>query len=147
MSELVVTEKGNFQHILRLLGTNVDGRIKIMYALTTIRGVGRRYANLVCKKADVPLSKRAGELTVEELERIVTIIQNPTQYKIPAWFLNRQRDFTEGKDSHLLVNQLDNKLREDLERLKKIRAHRGLRHYWGFKVRGQHTKTTSRRRR
>ncbi|CDO51422.1 hypothetical protein DV495_002989 [Geotrichum candidum] len=147
MSELVVTEKGNFQHILRLLGTNVDGRIKIMYALTTIRGVGRRYANLVCKKADVPLSKRAGELTVEELERIVTIIQNPTQYKIPSWFLNRQRDFTEGKDSHLLVNQLDNKLREDLERLKKIRAHRGLRHYWGFKVRGQHTKTTSRRRR
>ncbi|KAF5093406.1 hypothetical protein D0Z00_002418 [Geotrichum galactomycetum] len=147
MSELVVTEKGNFQHILRLLGTNVDGRIKIMYALTTIRGVGRRYANLVCKKADVPLSKRAGELTVEELERIVTIIQNPSQYKIPSWFLNRQRDFTEGKDSHLLVNQLDNKLREDLERLKKIRAHRGLRHYWGFKVRGQHTKTTSRRRR
>merc|ERR1712007_384385 len=141
---LVVHESGSFQHILRLLGTNVDGRIKIMYALTTIRGVGRRYANLVCKKADVPLSKRAGELTVEELERIVTIIQNPTQYKIPSWFLNRQRDFTEGKDSHLLVNQLDNKLREDLERLKKIRAHRGLRHYWGFKVIGQHTKTTSR---
>lgn len=26
---------------------------------------------------------------------------------------------------------LENKLREDLERLKKIRAHRGLRHYWG----------------
>lgn len=128
-----------------LLGTNVDGKIKIMYALTKIRGVGRRYANLVCKKADVDLAKRAGELTVEELERIVTIIQNPGQYKIPSWFLNRQRDFTDGTDSHLLVNQLDNKLREDLERLKKIRAHRGLRHYWGFKVRGQHTKTTSRR--
>lgn len=27
---------------------------------------------------------------------------------------------------------LENKLREDLERLKKIRAHRGLRHYWGY---------------
>uniref|UniRef100_A0A060T5Q2 ARAD1B13596p n=1 Tax=Blastobotrys adeninivorans TaxID=409370 RepID=A0A060T5Q2_BLAAD len=142
---LVVTEKGNFQHILRLLSTNVDGKIKVMYALTTIRGVGRRYANLVCKKADVDMNKRAGELTVEELERIVTIIQSPAQYKIPSWFLNRQRDFTDGKDSHLLVNQLDNKLREDLERLKKIRAHRGLRHYWGLKVRGQHTRTTSRR--
>lgn len=128
-----------------LLGTNVDGKVKIMYALTTIRGVGRRYANLVCKKADVDMAKRAGELTVEELERIVTIIQNPGQYKIPGWFLNRQRDFTTGKDSHLLVNQLDNKLREDLERLKKIRAHRGLRHQWGFRVRGQHTKTTGRR--
>ncbi|KAK9318194.1 40S ribosomal protein S18 [Lipomyces starkeyi] len=141
----VVSEKGNFQHILRLLNTNVDGKIKIMYALTLIKGVGRRYSNLVCKKADVDLTKRAGELTVEELERIVTIIQNPTQYKIPAWFLNRQRDFVDGKDSQVLANQLDSKLRDDLERLKKIRAHRGLRHYWGLRVRGQHTKTTGRR--
>ncbi len=31
----------------------------------------------------------------------------------------------------VMANVLDNKLREDLERLKKIRAHRGLRHYWG----------------
>lgn len=90
----------------------------------------------------VLLSLSAGELTTEELERIVTIIQNPTQYKIPSWFLNRQRDIVDGKDSQILANALDNKLREDLERLKKIRAHRGLRHYWGLRVRGQHTKTT-----
>jgi ribosomal protein S13 len=29
-----------------------------MYALTEIKGVGRRYSNLVCKKADVDLNKR-----------------------------------------------------------------------------------------
>lgn len=46
------------QHILRLLNTNVDGKRKIMYALTEIKGVGRRYSNLVCKKADVDLNKR-----------------------------------------------------------------------------------------
>ena len=50
-----------------------------MYAMTRIKGVGRRYSNLVCKKADVDLSKRAGDLTSEELERIVTILQNPLQ--------------------------------------------------------------------
>jgi small subunit ribosomal protein S18e len=146
-----------------------------MYALTKIKGVGRRYSNLVCKKADVDLNKRyispeaesiyascirwhcesnriliyssysAGELTSEELERIVTIIQNPTQYKIPTWFLNRQRDIVDGKDYQILANGVDSKLREDLERLKKIRAHRGLRHYWGLRVRGQHSKTTGRR--
>lgn len=88
---------------------------------------------------------RAGEITSEELERIVTIIQNPTQYKIPTWFLNRQRDIVDGKDSQVLANGMDSKLREDLERLKKIRAHRGLRHYWGLRVRGQHSKTTGRR--
>ncbi|QKX59440.1 uncharacterized protein TRUGW13939_06574 [Talaromyces rugulosus] len=142
---LVSGEKSNFQYIIRLLNTNVDGKQKIMYALTKIKGVGRRYSNLVCKKADVDLNKRAGEITSEELERIVTIIQNPTQYKIPTWFLNRQRDITDGKDFQVISNGVDSKLREDLERLKKIRSHRGLRHYWGLRVRGQHTKTTGRR--
>ncbi|WRT64514.1 40S ribosomal protein S18 [Kwoniella shivajii] len=134
-----------FQHILRLLNTNVAGQGKIMYALTEIKGVGRRYANLVCKKADVDLAKRAGELNSDELERIVTIMQNPAQFKIPNWFLNRQRDIVDGKNSHIVSNVIDQRLREDLERLKKIRSHRGLRHHWGLRVRGQHTKTTGRR--
>ncbi|KAK1147534.1 ribosomal 40S subunit protein S18B [Aspergillus melleus] len=55
---LVSGEKTNFQYILRLLNTNVDGKQKIMYALTQVKGVGRRYSNLVCKKADVDLNKR-----------------------------------------------------------------------------------------
>ncbi|TPX55187.1 hypothetical protein PhCBS80983_g05525 [Powellomyces hirtus] len=144
-SSITVPDKGQFQHILRLLNTNVDGRRKVMYAMTHIKGVGRRYANIVCKKADIDLNKRAGELTNEELERVVVILQNPRQYKIPDWFLNRQKDVKDGKFSQVVANSLDNKLREDLERLKKIRAHRGLRHYWGVRVRGQHTKTTGRR--
>lgn len=59
--------------------------------------------------------------------------------------LNRQRDIVTGTNSHSISSAVDSKLREDLERLKKIRAHRGLRHYWGLRVRGQHTKTTGRR--
>ena len=62
----------------------------------------------------------------------MTILGNPRQYKIPDWFLNRQKDVKDGKYSQVMANSLDNKLREDLERLKKIRAHRGLRHYWGW---------------
>jgi len=91
------------------------------------------------------MNKRAGELTDDEVDRVVTIMQNPRQYKIPDWFLNRQKDIRDGKYSQLLSNNLESKLREDLERLKKIRAHRGLRHYWGLRVRGQHTKTTGRK--
>uniref|UniRef100_A0A2C9KLG3 Small ribosomal subunit protein uS13 n=1 Tax=Biomphalaria glabrata TaxID=6526 RepID=A0A2C9KLG3_BIOGL len=127
------------------MNTNVDGRRKIYFAITSIRGVGRRFATVVCKKANVDIRKRAGELTEEEVERIVTVMTNPRQYKIPNWFLNRQKDIKDGRLSQVLSNGLDNKLREDLERLKKIRAHRGLRHYWGLRVRGQHTKTTGRR--
>ncbi|CAL1298083.1 unnamed protein product [Larinioides sclopetarius] len=110
-----------------------------------LQGVGRRFANIVCKKADVDLNKRAGELSEEEVEKLITIMSNPRQYKIPDWFLNRQKDIKDGKYSQVTSNGLENKLREDLERLKKIRAHRGLRHYWGLRVRGQHTKTTGRR--
>lgn len=40
----------------------VDGKQKVMFALTQIKGVGRRYSNLVCKKADVDLNKRYGTL-------------------------------------------------------------------------------------
>jgi hypothetical protein len=69
-------------------------------------------------------------------------MQNPAQFKIPEWFLNRQRDITTGKSGHLLSNVIDQQMRADLERLKKIRSHRGLRHHWGLKVRGQHTCTT-----
>ena len=45
----------------------------------------------------------------------------------------------------MVANNLETKLRENLERMKKIRRHRGLRHYWGLKVRCQRTKTTGRR--
>ena len=58
-------------------------------------------------------------------------MSNPRQYKIPDWFLNRQKDIKDGKYSQSLSNVLDSKIREDLERLKKIRAHRGLRQFWG----------------
>ncbi|KAK4526481.1 hypothetical protein GAYE_SCF24G4397 [Galdieria yellowstonensis] len=141
----VLLQSSDFQHILRILNTNIDGKRKVMYALTAIKGVGRRFSNLVLKKAEVDLSKRAGDLTSEEIDRIVTIMQNPRQFKIPDWFLNRQKDVRDGKYSQLIANNLDFKLREDLDRLRKIRAHRGLRHMWGLRVRGQHTKTTGRR--
>merc|ERR1711972_580951 len=142
-SPLIQPEK--FQHILRVLNTNIDGRRKVGYALTAIKGVGRRFAHVVTRKADVDASKRAGELTEEEVERVITIIGNPRQYKIPDWFLNRQKDIKDGKYSQVTSNNLDTKVRDDLERMKKIRVHRGLRHYWNLRVRGQHTKTTGRR--
>ncbi|CAM9148273.1 unnamed protein product [Ectocarpus sp. 4 AP-2014] len=134
-----------FQHILRILNTNIDGRRKVQYSLTSIRGVGRRFANLICKKAEVDPNKRAGEMTADEIEKLVAIIQNPRQFKIPDWFLNRQKDWKTGKTTQISSQTIDQKLRDDLERLKKIRSHRGIRHYWGVRVRGQHTKTTGRR--
>jgi small subunit ribosomal protein S18e len=134
-----------------LLNTNVDGKQKIMFAMTSIKGVGRRFSNIVCKKADIDMNKRqasrfsskdiirslwwrcgwyvvmfrwvcrAGELTPDELERLMTVVANPRQFKVPDWFLNRKKDYKDGRFSQVVSNALDMKLRDDLERLKKIR--------------------------
>jgi small subunit ribosomal protein S18e len=47
-----------------------------MFAMTAIKGVGRRYANIVLKKADIDLDKRAGECSEEEVNHIYIIVLN-----------------------------------------------------------------------
>ena len=73
------------------------------------------------------------------------MIADPEGRGIPRWFLNRQRDYKEGKNLQVASNILQTKLREDIQRMTKMKLHRGLRHYWGLKCRGQHTKTTGRK--
>lgn len=43
----------------------------------------------------------AGELSAEELESVMTIVSNPRAYKIPDWFLNRQKDVKDGRYSQV----------------------------------------------
>lgn len=145
MSSLVFENEDDFNHILRILNTNISGKQKVNYAIVNIKGIGRRFANLILKRAGIDLNKRAGELTEAEIEQIVTIISHPTNYEIPEWFLNRRRDELTGKNSQLVSTWLDAKMREDLERMKKMMLHRGLRHWWGIRVRGQKTKSTGRK--
>lgn len=124
MQSLMAGEE--FQHILRVLNTNVDGKEKVMYAMTSIRGIGRRFANIVCKKAEVDMTKRAGEMSAQELEQLMVIVSNPRTFKVPDWFLNRRRDFRDGKTGQIVSSSVDSKLREDFERLKKIRCAMGI---------------------
>jgi hypothetical protein len=65
---------------------------------------------------------RAGELSAAELENLMVIVGNPRQFKVPDWFLNRKKDHKDGRYSQVVSNALDMKLRDDLERLKKIRC-------------------------
>ena len=88
---------------------------------------------------------RAGELTDEQIEKIVDIVNNPLNYDIPDWLLNRRKDPKEGTNTQQVANGWDTKIREDLEKMKKIKLHKGMRHYYGLRVRGQHTCSTGRR--
>jgi small subunit ribosomal protein S18e len=76
---------------------------------------------LLVRKLTTIFLCRAGELTPEELERLMTVVANPRQFKVPDWFLNRKKDYKDGRFSQVVSNALDMKLRDDLERLKKIR--------------------------
>ena len=111
-----------FQHILRVLNTNIEGKRKVMFAMTKITGVGRRFSNIICKKAEIDVERRAGTLSNEEIEKLVAIINNPKQFKIPNYLLNRQKDIVTGKTTQTVINTLIGGVRADIERLKKIRG-------------------------
>ena len=76
---------------------------------------------LLTEYIDMIIIYRAGEMTQEEIEKVKAIIQNPRQYNIPDWFLNRRKDMQTGKPLHLHAHQLAAKFREDLQKWKKTR--------------------------
>ena len=130
---------------MRIFNSNIDGKQKIPFALRKIKGIGRRFAFVVCQKAGLDVNRRCGTLTDPEIEKVIDVVSKPLEYDIPAWFLNRKKDVKEGTDTQQVANNWDTKIREDLERMKKMKLHKGLRHYFGLKVRGQHTCSTGRR--
>jgi small subunit ribosomal protein S18e len=146
MSQSFICEKPkDFKHIIRVLNTNLEGKRNVVNSLTQIKGIGRRLAHLICQLAKVDVHKRAGEYSTETWDTIAKIIAEPGAHGVPSWCFNRRRDYRTNEDMHISSNMLDTKIREDLEVMKKMRRHRGLRHHWLLKVRGQHTNATGRR--
>ena len=67
-----------FTYLIRVLNTNVNGKHKVPYALRVIKGIGRRFAILCCKIAQIDINRRAGDLTEEEINKISDIFAKPT---------------------------------------------------------------------
>ena len=66
-----------FKPLIRMLNTNVNGKQKVPFALRIIKGIGRRFAILVCKIAQVDVDRRAGDLTDDEINKIQDIFAKP----------------------------------------------------------------------
>jgi small subunit ribosomal protein S13 len=133
-----------FRHILRIIDADVDGTLKVPYALTKIKGISLSLANAILKKAGVNSEARAGFLTEAEVEKIEEIIKEPTKFGLPGWLLNRRKDSETGKDVHLISADLVLRTKMGIDQMKEIKSWRGYRHAYGLKVRGQRTKTTGR---
>ncbi len=133
-----------YNHQLRIAGADCRGDWLVAHALTKIKGVGYRLSELICEKADLDPEMRCGFLTEEEIQLIEDILSNCPAFGIPSWMLNRQKDVETGENFHIISSDLIDTLRLDIEREKKTRSYRGIRHYLGLPVRGQRTKTSGR---
>ncbi len=133
-----------FRHIVRILGSDSAGTLKVGYAVTNIKGVSLSISNAVLKKAGISPDLRAGFLTEADISKIEEIVKDPAKYNLPTWMFNRRKDSDSGKDLHLISADLVLRTKTDIDDAKNIRSWRGYRHAYGLKVRGQRTKTTGR---
>lgn len=134
-----------FRHIIRLTGADLSGSQTVVHALTNIRGIGTRLANVIVNKAGIKAETRMGFLSDNEIKRVEDIVAKPAKYGVPAWLLNRQKDRETGSNLHLTSSDLVLQTKTDIDQTKKIRSWIGFRHAHGLKVRGQRTRTTGRK--
>ncbi len=133
-----------FRYIVRIAGIDIDGNLKVVHGLSKIKGVGVTLAYALCRTLGIDPEKRIGFLTEAEVKRIEDALNNPKALGLPSWLLNRRKDYVTGEDKHYVGADLIMVVREDIERLKRIKCWRGIRHALGLKVRGQRTRTTGR---
>lgn len=122
--------------IVRIGTTDMDENIETLKGLRKIKGISHRMARALCFQADVNPSAPIGDLEVSDLEKLEELM---TSEKIPDFMKNRR-----DEDKHLLSGEIDLKIRQDVNKLQKMRAYKGIRHEQGLPVRGQKTKSSFR---
>lgn len=134
----------DYKYIVRIGGSDIDGQENLLQGLTRIRGVGLRLSRAIITKLEFESSKRLGYLTDADIKKIEKVIKDPVAADFPDWYINRPRDRMSGRMLHLTGSDLDFAHRNDIDRLRRIKSWRGIRHSLGLRVRGQHTRTTGR---
>ena len=146
MSSLSAIRPKNFREkvFFRKLRSQVDGNARVEHGLTQIRGIGRRFAQVITKVAGIDPNLRIGAISEKDLNRLEEIILNPIENGVPNWMVNRPKDLRTGEDLHIIGNKLEITVKRDIDRMKKIKSYKGVRHHLKLKVRGQRTRSTGR---
>ena len=108
----------------RIAGVNIPTNKRVEIGLTYIFGIGRKSAQEICAKANIPESKRVAQLTDDDVLRIREIIDQ--EYQVEG-------DLRRG-------------IGMNIKRLMDLGCYRGLRHRKGLPVRGQRTHSNARTR-
>ena len=139
-----VSDNSDFKYIIRIANSDVSGEERLANALTSIRGIGPRISNAIVQKLKLNPNKLAGKLDDKNVVDIENAIMNLNDY-VPDWLLNRQKDYDTGEDVHPVSVELKMTHDEDLNRMKKVKSYKGIRHASGHKVRGQRTYSNGRK--
>lgn len=109
----------------RIVGVDLPLRKKVRIGLTAIYGIGRSNVESLLESARIDGDKRVSDLNNDEVSRLQKAIESMVR--------------VEG--------DLRQAIRDNIERLKRIKAYRGIRHIASLPVRGQRTRTNARTRR
>ena len=108
----------------RVAGIDIPTDKKIAISLRYVYGIGPKKAVEILEAVSIPVETRTRDLTEEEVTRINNEIER----------------------NHTVEGHLRRQLISNIQRLKDIRAYRGLRHIRGLPVRGQQTQANARTR-
>ena len=134
----------NFNYIVRIVNTDINGEHNIVQGLTQIKGIGRHMATFITDTAGVDRKLKFGNLPESEIEKLKEVLENIDEYA-PAWMLNYQKDSYTGENMHVISSDVTSRLRDDINMMKMIRSYRGVRHELGLKVRGQRSSSNGRK--
>jgi len=140
-----MSSASEFRHLVRISGRDLEGRKKLIVALSDLKGVGYNFAQAITTKLSLDPSARIGTLTEDQVKEVEAAIQNATKSSLPGWYYNRRRDPDTGESRQLLGSDLDFAQKSDIQAEKDIQSWKGVRHGLGLKGRGQRTRTTGRK--
>jgi len=133
----------DFAYILRMADSDVDGLRPIAIGLTSIKGVGMRTSQQICRLAGINGKTLGGHLSEEEQDSLRSAIDDYAT-TVPWWLVNRQRDLGTNEDAHIVAMEVKMTRNDDISRMAGIKAYRGMRHRSGHKVRGQRLRSNGR---
>ncbi|HUI86331.1 MAG TPA: 30S ribosomal protein S13 [Nitrososphaerales archaeon] len=136
---------GEYRHLVRIAGKDLEGSKKLVVALSDVKGVGYNFASGVVKKLGLDPRLRLGTLSESQIREIEKALHDASALELPQFFYNRQKDPGTGESRQLLGSDLDFVLKGDIDNEKNVQSWKGIRHSLGLKVRGQRTRTTGRK--
>ena len=136
-------EEDDIRYFVRIQQTDLDGTKSVERALSEMSGIGRRSARLIADQIGIDYHATLGRLDEDVIEAITEHVTG-FQDRNPEWMANHRRPFYSGETTHEVGREVELTREQDINRLKMIRAYRGIRHERGQKVRGQRTKSTGR---